>query len=146
MLGAASTKPMSAGIVAIAPSAGIVRYWACAPNRSSLNPNTRSPGSNPATPSPSDSTTPANSQPRIVTFGFDRPPKNRTIHGSAARKPQSVRFTVVAWTRTSTSPSPGTGEGTSTIRTTSGGPYLLRTAAFTALRSGPVRASPRAAR
>ena len=62
-------------------------------------PEPRSPGSNAVTPAPSDSTmTPANSQPRTVTFDFDRPAKNRTIHGWAARKPQSVRFTVVAWT------------------------------------------------
>ena len=41
--------------------------------------------------------------PRIVARGFAKPLKKRTIHGSAARKPQSVRFTVAACTRTSTS-------------------------------------------
>jgi len=36
--------------------------------------------------------------------------------------PQSVRFTVVAWTLTSTSPGAGAGVATSAIPTTSGGP------------------------
>src|SRR5918994_167369 len=52
------------------------------------------------------------------------------MNGLAARRPQSVRFTVVAWTLTSTSPSPGAGLDTSATRTTSGGPYRVRTAAF----------------
>ena len=43
-------------------------------------------------------------------------------NGSAARKPQSVRFTVVAYTLTSTSCSFAVGVSTSAIRTTSGGP------------------------
>jgi hypothetical protein len=73
---------------------------------------------------------PANSQPRIVAFGFVMPLKKRTIQGSAARKPQSVRFTVAAWTRTMTSSGCACGVGTSEIRTTSGGPYRVRTAAF----------------
>ena len=51
-------------------------------------------------------------------------------NGFAARVPQSVRFTVVAWTATRNSLGPTTGAGTSLIRTTSGGPYLVRTAAL----------------
>jgi hypothetical protein len=34
--------------------------------------------------------------PRTVTRGLRSPVKNRTKKGLAARKPQSVRFTVVA--------------------------------------------------
>ena len=82
------------------------------------------------TPAPTASTTPANSHPRIVARGFARPLKKRTIHGSAARKPQSVRFTVAACTRTSTSCSSIAGSSTSRIRTTSGGPYRVWTAAL----------------
>ena len=52
------------------------------------------------------------------------------MKGLPARKPQSVRFTVVARTLTRTSLSFGVGFSTSEIRTTSGGPYLVRTAAF----------------
>jgi hypothetical protein len=55
---------------------------------------------------------------------------SRMGNGWAARMPQSVRFTVVAWTLTSTSPSLTAGRGTSVTRTTSGGPYLVWTAAF----------------
>ena len=53
-------------------------------------------------------------------------------NGFAARVPQSVRFTVVACTATRTSPRPTSGAGTSVIRTTSGGPYPVRTAALMA--------------
>jgi hypothetical protein len=52
------------------------------------------------------------------------------MNGLAARNPQSVRFTVVAWTLTSTAWSLAAGFSTSTTRTTSGGPYLVRTAAL----------------
>jgi hypothetical protein len=51
-------------------------------------------------------------------------------NGFAARMPQSVRFTVVACTATRTSPGPTSGTGTSVICTTSGGPYVVRTAAL----------------
>ncbi len=122
MLGAISSKDRSGGIVAIGPSCGIVRYSACAPNRSSLKPNTRSPISRAVTSRPTPSISPANSHPRIVAFGLVRPLKNRTIHGCAARKPQSVRFTVAACTLTSTSFGAAFGRSTFTIRTTSGGP------------------------
>ena len=54
-------------------------------------------------------------------------------NGFAARKPQSVRFTVVACTATRTWPGPTSGAGTSVMCTTSGGPYVVRTAALMAL-------------
>ena len=66
----------------------------------------------------------------------DRPPRSPepqeqpVIHGLAARRPQSVRFTVVACTLTSTSRSLTAGLSTATTRTTSGGPYRSRTAAL----------------
>jgi hypothetical protein len=61
-----------------------------------LKPNTRSPTSNDVTPRPTASTAPANSFPSTVTLGLVSPVKNRTMKGLAARRPQSVRFTVVA--------------------------------------------------
>jgi len=124
VLGATSSNVVFAGMVATGPCSGITRYSACAPNRPSLNPNTRSPMSKEATPPPIASMTPANSVPRTVG-GLARPLKNRTTNGLPARKPQSVRFTVVAWTRTSTSWSPAVGVSMSAIRITSGGPYLV---------------------
>ena len=66
----------------------------------------------------------------IVTRGLLSPVKNLVMKGLAARNPQSVRFTVVAWILTSTSFACGTGASTSRIRTTSGAPYLVCTAAF----------------
>jgi hypothetical protein len=71
---------------------------------------------------PTASTVPANSVPRTVTLGRGSPVRARTKKGLPARKPQSVRFTVVAWTLTSTWLSLGVGLSTSAIRTTSGGP------------------------
>ena len=56
--------------------------------------------------------------------------KTRMKNGLGPRKPQSVRFTVVAWTLTSASLSLAVGVGTSTTRTTFGGPYRVCTAAF----------------
>jgi hypothetical protein len=50
------------------------------------------------------------------------PVNNRTMRGLPARNPESVRFTVVAWTLTSTWWFLGVGLSTSAIRTTSGGP------------------------
>ena len=87
-----------------------------------MNPNTRSPTLKDVTPAPTASTSPANSFPRTVTLGLMSPVKNRTMNGLAARRPQSVRFTVVAWTLTSTSSSLAAGFSTSATRTTSGGP------------------------
>jgi hypothetical protein len=48
--------------------------------------------------------------------------------GCAARKPQSVRLTAVAWTRASSSSASGTGRGASVTWTTSGGPMRVATA------------------
>jgi hypothetical protein len=48
------------------------------------------------TPAPTASICPANSLPRIVARGLNSPVKNLEMKGLAARKPQSVRFTVVA--------------------------------------------------
>ena len=83
-------------MVASEPSSGIAMYSAWAPNRPSLYPNTRSPTWKDVTPLPTASTSPANSFPRTVARGLTSPVKNRTKKGLAARKPQSVRFTVVA--------------------------------------------------
>jgi hypothetical protein len=49
--------------------------------------------------------------------------------GRARRMWQSVCVTVVAWMRTSTSSAYGAGRSTSSIRSTSGGPYLSCTTA-----------------
>jgi hypothetical protein len=111
------------------PCAGTHTSSACAPNLG-LYPNTRSPSEKLVTPGPTASTTPANSLPRIVARGWTRPVNARMKNGFAARVPQSVRFTVVALTATRNSSGPTTGAGTSAIRTTSGGPYLVRTAAL----------------
>ena len=117
-------------MVASDPASGTARYSACAPNRPSQYPKTRSPALNDATPLPTASTTPANSLPRTLTLGRMSPVNNRTMKGLAARNPQSVRFTVVACTLTSTWLALTAGFSTSAIRTTSGGPYLVCTAAF----------------
>ena len=71
---------------------------------------------------PAAATTPANSVPRTRCLGRTSPLNARTKNGRGSRKPQSVRLTVVAWTRTSTSPAAGSGTGTSSTRSTSGGP------------------------
>jgi hypothetical protein len=52
----------------------------------------------------------------------EQPGEEPIDKGLAARKAQSVRFTVVARTLTSTSLSLGVGLSTSVMRTTSGGP------------------------
>jgi transposase InsO family protein len=92
------------------------------------------------TVSPTASTTPANSLPRMVRFGLVTPENPRRNHGWQARKPQSVRLTVVAWTRTSISSASGAGRGTSMMCTTSGGPLRVVTAAFIAVRVPDARA------
>jgi hypothetical protein len=68
--------------------------------------------------------------PRIIVRGRTIPVNARMKNGFAARVPQSVRFTVVACTATRTSSRPTWGAGTSPMRTTSGGPYRVRTAAL----------------
>ena len=119
---AASSKETLSGMAAIGAPSGRHRYSACAPMSTALTPNTRSPGANPLTSAPTASTTPANSVPSTGCFGRSQPVKNRAIHGVALRSPQSVRLTVVEWTRTRTSPGPGTGRGISARCRTSGGP------------------------
>src|SRR5215211_2816567 len=52
------------------------------------------------------------------------------MNGFALRQPQSDRLTVVAWILTRTWSSFGTGRSTSSIRRTSGGPYLSWTTAL----------------
>jgi hypothetical protein len=108
----------------------MVKYCAWAPQAVSSYPNTRSPTAKDVTAGPTAATCPANSLPRIVTRGRTSPVNTRMKNGLAPRMPQSVRFTVVAWTLTSTSWSVADGVGTSTTRTTSGGPYRVCTAAF----------------
>ena len=54
-------------------------------------------------------------------------------NGFAAGAPQSVRFTLVTCTATRTSPGPTSGAGTSVRWTTSGGSYVVRTAALMVL-------------
>ena len=110
-------------------SSGTARYWACAPNGPSQYPNTRSPTENAVTSRPTASTTPAYSFPRTVARGRRSPVNNLMKKGFAARHAQSVRFTVVARTWTRTSWGPTVGLATSVIRTTSGGPYSVWTAA-----------------
>ena len=83
-------------MAASGPSAGIDRYSAWAPHEPSLYPNTRSPTLKDVTPLPTASTTPANSPPRTVTRGPMSPVRDLMKKGLAARKPQSVRFTMVA--------------------------------------------------
>src|SRR5215213_3181994 len=95
-----------------------------------LAPKTRSPAANSFTPAPTVSTSPENSVPRIRRFGRATPVKNRLMNGFALRQPQSDRVTVVACTRTRTWSSFGTGRSTSSIRRTSGGPYLSWTTAL----------------
>ena len=57
-------------------------------------------------------------------LGRRRPANSRHMNGSAARRWQSVRLTVVAWILMRTSSSLGAGRSTSSSRRTSGGPYL----------------------
>jgi hypothetical protein len=109
-------------MVARNPSWGMAMNSAWAPNGSPLKPNTRSPTAKEVTSAPTASKVPANSVPRILTLGLGSPVRARTKKGLPARKPQSVRFTVVALTLTSTWLSLGVGLSTSAIRTTSGGP------------------------
>ena len=71
----------------------------------------------------------------IRLFGRRSPVNTRAKNGSAARKPQSDRVTVVEWTLTRTSCSFGTGRSTSSSRRTSGGPYESWTTALMKLTS-----------
>ena len=81
---------------------------------------TRSPGSKPVTPSPSASTTPAPSAPRMRGFGTE---------GRPLRIQTSRWLSAEARRRISTSPGPGSGSGTSSSTSTSGPPSSwIRTA------------------
>ena len=68
----------------------------------------------------------------MVRLGLRRPKRRRTRsgYGWALRNPVSDRVTVVARTLIRTSSAFGTGRSTSSIRRTSGGPYLSKTTAF----------------
>ena len=134
---AASSRGRFTGFIANWVS-GTHTYSACAPNLNNVPPNASSPGANRVTDLPTDSTVPANSIPPIRIFvGRSKPAKNRTTNGSAFLILQSAAETVDARTRTRTSLSLGVGLPTSLTWTTSGGPYLVMTAAFMR-RSEPV--------
>ena len=117
-------------MIATGLSCGIDRYSACAPNAPSQYPKTRSPTANDVTAEPTASTLPANSLPSTVARGFRTPLNSLTMNGcltgSRSRfgslwsidPDQAIADIVV-------------GHGTSAIPTTSGGPYLVWTAAFT---------------
>jgi hypothetical protein len=126
---AASSNDIPGGFDAIGAFSRTHRYSAWAPNLSVFTPKTWSPTANVVTAGPASATTPANSLPRIVRFGRRSPAKSRMNQGDGARKPQSVRFTVVACTSTSTSSSAGSGRSMSAIRKTSGPPYSALTTA-----------------
>src|SRR6186997_2121413 len=125
---AASSKLRAAGLCASAPLSRTQTYSAFAlfPRR----PNTSSPTANWLTAPPTATTSPASSMPGVRYFGRRSPVKKREKNGSAARKPQSVRLTVVARTLTRTSSSFGFGRSISSTRRTSGGPYRSNTTAF----------------
>src|ERR671912_2198901 len=94
-------------------------------------PNTSSPGFRRATFPPTASTTPARSRPSLV-LGLRSPICGRARYGVPVMAYQSAGFTEAAWTRTSTSSSPGSGWSISRSSSTSGGPKLSWTIAFTA--------------
>src|SRR5919205_110965 len=83
---------------------------------------TRSPAPNPSTLSPTASTMPAPSAPRIRGFGTE---------GSPLRTQTSRWFNDAARKRISTSPGPATGSGASSYRSTSGPPSSWIRTAFT---------------
>jgi len=124
---AASSNVMPAGMGARKPVSRTQTYSACAPL---LMPNTRSPTAKSVTAEPTASTSPASSRPRILRFGRRSPSMKRQMNGLARRMWQSVWLTVVARIRTRTSSSLGTGRSTSSMRSTSGGPYLSWTTAL----------------
>src|SRR5438874_6319741 len=135
---AASSKLMPAGLCASGALSCMQMNSACVPNLNVLVvPKTWSPTPNSWTASPTASTSPASSVPRIRCFGRRSPVKKRLMNGLPARTAQSDRVTVVACILTSTSCSLGTGCSTSSIRRTSGAPYLSKTTALI----GPARAS-----
>ena len=76
------------------------------------------------TPSPTVTTSPANSLPGVKGTGTD------TWYRSATNR-TSGKLTAAAATRTTTSPGPGTRDASSSTVTVSGSPYSLQTAART---------------
>ncbi len=118
--------------------AGVARYWACAPMARPVMPHTSSPGSKPCTPAPMASTSPENELPRIVRRGPKTPNASRASTPNpggnrAPRMRESPEVMAAAFTRTRTSSGRGVGRATSAICATSGGPYLVTTAACMAL-------------
>src|SRR5918993_738085 len=109
-------------------SSGTVTYSAKVPVPA---PNTSSPGSKRVTFPPTASTTPARSRPSL-DLGLRSPICGRATQGVPVMAYQSAGFTEAAWTRTSTSSSPGSGWSISRSSSTSGGPKLSWTIAFTA--------------
>ena len=145
---AASSKETLAGLCVVGQDSGRHTYSACAPKwrrdtPKTASPKTASPGANAQTLVPTASTSPASSLPRMIARGRRRPLNGLATSGSPRRKPQSVRFTVVARTRISTSSYAGTGLGRSSRRrTSSGGPYLVCTLAFMGRPSASSRGQP----
>jgi len=70
---AASAKLTTEGIGATAPASGRQTYSACAPNRGATVPKTGSPAPERVTAGPTDSTTPAKSEPRTGNRGRSGP-------------------------------------------------------------------------
>ena len=87
-------------------------------------PNTGWPTARSVTPSPTVTTSPANSLPGVKGTGTD------TWYWLATNR-TSGKLTAAAATRTTTSPGPGTRDATSSTVTVSGSPYSLQTAART---------------
>src|SRR5271157_397840 len=118
---------MFTGLISTRLFSGTHTYSAWAPYLNPLDPNTWSPSANRVAAWPADSTVPANSIPRMLTFfGLQRPFMIlMRKDGSAFLNLQSAGVTVVAWMRTRTSLSLGIGFSTSLTWTTSGGPYLV---------------------
>src|SRR5438067_12508503 len=147
-IAAASSKIMPVGIGAMRALSRTHMNSAYAPNLNPVLPKTRSPTRNAVTAAPTSATSPANSLPRILCRGARNPETPRLISETArplrrlaSLVAQSPRVTDTARTLTSTSSSSrGAGFSTSSIRNTSGGPYLsYTTALMSPIFSGPAR-------
>ena len=126
---AASSSERLAGFGTIAPLAGIALNSAWHPMPMPELATTESPALNFVTFLPTATMSPANSEPRIRCRGPKRPSIGRASRLKPAgmsrlRTRQSPDDTVVARTLIRTSLSLIVGLVTSSIRTTSGGPYL----------------------
>ena len=125
---AACSKVRPAGL-GTTKSAAAHAYSANAPRK---KPSTSSPLASPRTFAPAASTTPAASIPATRAFGLVSPtPISRATSGSPRRICQSAGLSAAACTRTSTSSGPASGRPVSDSRSTSGGPNLSWTIAFT---------------